>query len=404
MGTRRESSTEYGDVVQSTDEGLAIKGVPATSAAHDDNLESEVPCRKSQDLQVAFVDDDSKIPDMGESVTEQHIPKPIDIPLKMSVNESDGVIDVEVPFEGFGSPIQSPAIPGYHSGSSYGDSSLGNSSFLSMSPRELEHPLNVGGWLEKLHPDFAVQATKSYSELLEDVKTAMSAEPNPPSLALQAELGQSEKWFDVCTTLIADTSTYTIKRLRLRRLILFNRTPNLPTVVTPGLQGMSRSQYGNPYMQMQTNPSPAVSEHIVSEKFEEEDVMDFDGALADVIELVLGQSGTSSKTQSVTSSRSSSRRGRRDRHADEDQDEHGTHEIPRTHCRRAIFDELEHIAADVAKERKRQRAQGESWRSLDSIDSTLRTGINSWYDRMEHHQVIEPRDIPNGLSPRHTRK
>ena len=273
-----------------------------------------------------------------------------------------------------------------------------------MSPRELDHPLNVGGWLEKLHPDFAVQATKTYPELLGDVKTAMSAEPNPPSLALQAELGQSEKWFDVCTTLIADTSTYTIKRLRLRRLILFNRAPNLPTVVTPGLHGLSRSQYGNPYTQAQTNPAPAVSEHIVGEKFEEEDVMDFDGALADVIELVLGQSGTSSKTQSVASSRSSSRRGRRDHHADEDQDENSIHEVPRTQFKRAIFDTLEHIASDVAKERKRQRAQGECWRTLDSIDSTLRAGINAWYDRMEHHQVVEPRDIPNGLSPRHTRK
>ena len=411
MGTRRESSTEYGDVVQSTDEGLGIKGVPPTSVARgklqttmDEGLESEAFHRKSQDLQVAFADDDPKLPDMGESAPEQDVPKPIDIPLKMSVNENDGVIDVEVPFQDFGSPVQSPTIAGYHSSSSYGDSSLGNSSFLSTASREPEHPLNVSGWLEKLHPDFAVQAIKPYPELLNDVKTAMSAEPNPPSLALQAELGQSEKWIDICTTLIADTSTFTIKRLRLRRLILFNRAPNVPTIVTSGHHAPPRSQYGNPYMQAQINPTLAVSEQIINEKFEEEEVMDFDGALADVIELVLGQSGTSSKSQSVTSSRSSSRRGRRDHHVDEERDENGTHEIPRIQYKRAIIETLEHIAADIAKERKRQRAEGESWRSLERIGSTLRTGINAWYDRVECHQVVEPRDIPNGLSPRHTKK
>ena len=391
MGTRRESSTDFGDIVQSTDEGLGIKGVPSAGnpqgkpqrlsiEIHSDDM----PNRKSQDLQVAFADDELKIAELGV-IAEPQTPLPIDIPLKMSVNETDGVIDVEVPFQSFGSPLPSPAIPGYHSGSSFGDSSFGNSSFMSMNAKEPDHPLNVGGWLEKLHPDFTVQAVKPYADLLEDVKAAMSAEPNPPSLSLHTELGQSEKWVDICTSIIADTSAFTIQRLRLRRLVRFNRAPSLPAIVTPGPHGPLRSQYGNPYMQGNAPPA-GINELIIEEKFEEETIMDFDGALADVIERVLAQSATSSTADSDASSRSSSHRGRRDVETEDRQEDHRRHEIPRTQCQRAITDALEHIAYEVGKSRKRERVEGGARRSMDDINSTLRAGISAWYDRLERHR------------------
>jgi len=404
MGTRRESSTDFGDNVQSTDEGLGIKGVAPSGSTHGKSQrlsteiqEDEMRNRKSQDLQVAFVDDDPNLVNIG-ATAEEPSPLPIDIPLKMSVNEADGVIDVEVPFQTFDSPLPSPAIPGYHSGSSYGDSSLGNSSFMSMNAREPDHPLNVGGWLEKLHPDFTVQAIKPYADLLDDVKAAMSAEPNPPSLASQAELGQSEKWFDICTSIIADASTFTIQRLRLRRLIRFNRAPNLTTAVSPGLHGPLRSQYGNPYTQGNAPPSDELT---IEEKFEEETIMDFDGTLADVIERVLAQSATSSTAESIASSRSSSHRGRREVDADGQRENHRHHEIPRTQCKRAIIDVLEQIAFEVAKSRKKGRVECEYRRSMDDINSTLRAGINAWYDRLERHRDAEiALDGPENISNR----
>lgn len=381
--------------MQSTDEGLGIKGVPSSintqsklqhmvTEIHDE----EMPRRKSQDLQVAFADDDPKSSEL-EAQADEDVPQPIDIPLYATINEIDGVIDVEVPFDDFTSPLQSPAIPGYHLGSSYGDSSFGASSFLSISAKEPDHPLNVGGWLEKLHPDFAVQAIKPYAELLKDVKAAMSAEPNPPSLALQAELGQTEKWFDICTSIIADTSTFTIKRLRLRRLVRFNRAPNLPTIFTPSPHHPLRPHHGIPYPPGNFHSSPAVSELTVEEEFEEEIIMDFDGTLADVIERVLAQSAPSSKAQSIASSRSSSRRGRQDDQLEDEQhEENGHHELPRTQCKRAIIEVLEDIAADVAKSRRRGRIEGEPRRSMDDINSTLRSGIKAWYDRVEAHRDL----------------
>jgi hypothetical protein len=408
MGTRRESSTDFGDMIPSTDEGLGIKGVPPKAQSKlqrmvDEVQVQDIPNRRSQDLQVAFADDGPKTPEL-DAQADETVQQPIDIPLKTSINEADGVIDVEVQFNDFGSPLQSPAIPGYHSGSSYGDSSFGTSSFLSMGAKELDHPLNVGGWLEKLHPDFAVQAVKPYAELLKDVKVAMSAEPNPPALALQAELGQTEKWFDVCTSVIADTGTFTIRRLRLRRLVRFDRPPNIPTVFTPGSHGPLRSPYGNSWMQGNIQSAPIVSELIIDEKFEEETIMDFDGTLADVIERVLAQSATSSKAQSISSSRSSSRRGR---HEDQPDDVHHYenehHEIPRTQCKRAIIDALEHIAIDVAKGRQRERIEGEPRRSMDDLNSTLRAGISAWYDQIESHRDLDFRQEEPDIIPTHRR-
>lgn len=412
MGTRRESSTDFGDMMQSTDEGLGIKGVPSSANAQNqlqrmgtEVQPDEIPNRKSQDLQVAFADDGPKSPEL-DTQDDQIVQQPIDIPLKTSINIADGVIDVEVPFNDFGSPLQSPAIPGYYSGSSYGDSSFGTSSFLSMGAKELDHPLNVGGWLERLHPDFAVQAVKPYAELLKDVRAAMSAEPNPPALALQAELGQTEKWFDVCTSVIADTGTFTIRRLRLRRLVRFDRPPSLPTVFSPGLHGPLRSPYGNPHMQGNFQSTPVVSELTIDERFEEETIMDFDGALADVIERVLAQSATSSKAQSMSSSRSSSRRGRHEDLPDDIQhEENGHHEIPRAQCKRAIIEALEHIAIEVAKGRQRERIEGEPRRSMDDLNSTLRAGISAWYDRIENHRDFDfAQEGPDTISTRRRNK
>jgi hypothetical protein len=312
------------------------------------------------------------------------VSKPIDI--QTTVN--NGFIDVKFSFPEFGSPLGSPAMIVDHSGSSFGESSIGQNSLLSLTPKEPEHPLNVGGWLDRLHPDFALQAVKPHADIIKDVKAAMSAEPNPVPLAVMAESGPAERWLDVCTSLVADTSTYTVTRFRLRRLVKFVRQPN-QTVVTPGIHGHPlRSQYGNPYSQSQHAPTPAMTEITLEEKFEEERIMDMDGTFVDVLERIITTSGSPPKGQSVSSSRSSSRRGRteplpRGEHTD------GL-DVPRD-CKKLIIGTLEQIAASVARERSAVPSEKAKLRRPEAdVDSTLLDGIRNWFDEVEAKAGTDP--------------
>ena len=402
MGTRRESSTEYSDVLQVTDEGLGITGVrqpePLRSQLQQMADEGEQYRQRHQDrmdnLGPTPEQRGRSTPDLGALSPGSTRPasRPIDLPIKTSVNPDDGVIDVQIPFSDWGSPMQSPPMHGYTSGSSWGESSM-NSSVVFQAPRDNEHPLNVAGWLDRLHPDFALQAIKPYPDLIKDIKTAMSAEPNPPNLALLAsENGPTERWLEICTTLVADTSNFSIKRLRLHRLVKVIRQ-STPNFVTPGFSTPpSRSHHANPYSQPHPLPNPITSEAILDEKFDEEKIMDFDGALADAIERLLSPSGSSSKAQSESSSRSSSRRGRlqREHHAPEDGScrvppalEIHAAEISRHDCKRFVFGALEQIVKSVARERRDARVKGDRLRDVDDSNSTLREGIVRWFDDVE---------------------
>ncbi|KKY25754.1 hypothetical protein UCDDS831_g01847 [Diplodia seriata] len=174
--------------------------------------------------------------------------KHLDSPLKLSVNENDGVIDVDIALPGFGSPVQSPLLP-----------ALGNS------VGSLE--VNVAGWLARYHQDFALQGVQPYADLEKDVRKSMSAEPTPVAAVTTPTLegGPQEKWVHVCTALIADARTFTIKRLHLK-------------------------------------PVPMTELHL-EEKFVEETVMDLDETLADALEKGIASSGVS--TPALTSSTSS---------------------------------------------------------------------------------------------------
>ncbi|KAF2396655.1 hypothetical protein EJ06DRAFT_228434 [Trichodelitschia bisporula] len=437
-GMRRESATEYSDVMQTSDEALGVPGArpfnqfqqmtdlldetKAALARHRDNLEEDGPSADpgSPNLSATSAD---------QAPSLEHQPAgPIDVPLKVSVNQSDGVIDVEIPFPDFGSPMQSPplALAGYASSSSFGESSFGAPPSLLPSHRDSEHPLNVAGWLQRLHPDFSLQAVKPYPELVAEIKAAMSAEPNPHIPPVQTDATHAERWVDVCTTLIADAATFSIRRLRLRRLVRISPTPAVvppmspmspgptppPTVLPPKL----RSQYGNPYSASQLAPGPAQQEVVIEERFEDEPIMDMDSGLVDVIERILEPNGSPVKGQSGTSSRSSSRRGRTsvqlagapilDLSAAVGDSEVPPVEVSRGDCKKLVLGALEEIAAAVAKERKRERelgggsfgrASGRRLRRLsDEVDSTLREGIKKWFEEVEASRAGLPEEQPKG--------
>ena len=307
---RRGSSVDNSDYLQSTDDGLGVAG-PAYRFPERprSQLEQMVQELSMNDFFVgdsdafepavsntAATDDNSpEAYPIGSSGVPASAARPIperpktfDSVLKLSVNEKDGVIDVDIPLPEFGSPLQSPLMGGYMSsqhGSSYGESST-----MSVPYCEPEQPVNAAGWLREFHPDFAVQAIKPYATLEKDIVAAMRAEPTPITSATTPTLeqGSTERWVDVCSAIIADTSTFSIKRLSLKRLVRFTPTPTYAAnAMTPGLGGMpnARSQYGNPYSA--ASATPMMSEVHLDDKVVTEQIMDFDATLIDAVDRVL---------------------------------------------------------------------------------------------------------------------
>lgn len=327
-GNRRESSTDHNDVLQSTDDGIAIGGPgyrrPYNHSAskleqmvhelHVDDFDQE----DSEDYEAAANNEQSSMSPGGPHSAARAIParsKQFDSPLKLSVNENDGVIDVDIALPGFGSPVQSPLLPvlGNSVGSLEG-STFGPSFCSSALSYESQPPVNVAGWLARYHQDFALQGVQPYADLEKDVRKSMSAEPTPIAAVTtpMLESGPMEKWVHVCTVLIADARTFSIKRLHLKRkvrLIPMSSQPAITpgaalTAQTPGAHSLPKSQYGNPYTNGSSYlPAVPMTELHLEEKFTEEMVMDLDETLADALEKGISSSGVS--TPALTASTSS---------------------------------------------------------------------------------------------------
>ncbi|KAF1993210.1 hypothetical protein P154DRAFT_583034 [Amniculicola lignicola CBS 123094] len=420
-GGRRDSTTEQSDFLQTTDDGLgtANNGPRATERSRS-TLEQMV-----HDLsmdQVSFGDGDhfrrpnvsasstagtspeifpvsgpsGVIPSAALPIPER--PKQFASPLKLSVNEKDGVIDVDLALPDFGSPLQSPLLGGFGSVPSQHGSSFGESSVFSIPFSEPDQPVNAAGWLKQFHPDFELQAIKPYAELERDIKRAMGAEPTPvtPAATMPTpETGPFERWVDVCSVLLADAGTFSIKRIRLRRLIRLVPTATYQqSTLTPGFPGVPRSQYGNPTASAVA--TPAATEVRLEERFIEESVMDFDPTLIEAVDRVLAQSGQGSRVTSASSSRSSSRRGRLDVRVGSDLNHHV--EVAQTDCRGIIFDALESVVKDVTAEHRpkdlpKNNANGSQLSSHEILaraatDSSLKEGIRRWLTEADKKDSI----------------
>jgi hypothetical protein len=395
MGSRRDSATNYSDATQNDDEGLGIVGLQhsdSQSKLHQMVSEAEAERSRSRSRKIAGTDSPTAIPTTPEirspetEMPDSSSSQPIDVPLKMTVNEQDGVIDVEFP--GF-SPVNSPPIAGYHAGSSYGSFGLPQPPMFN-APCDTGHAMNAAGWLRiGIHPDFELQATPPYSELIEDVKTAMKGEPTPVTRRIFADGEAKEEWVDVCTSNIADTTNFTIKRLRLRRLVRYLPPPP-PAAITPmtlprhGVKSKLpiKSQYGNPYDDSLLLVPTQVT---LEEVFEEERVADSDRALMDALERVIAHSGSSSKISSAASSRANSVRGRNGLPIYDDRLE--PPEVPQNECKKMVIGALEQIATAVERDRRDARKYGGArLRSLnDEAQSSLREGISKWFDEVERN-------------------
>lgn len=329
-------------------------------------------------------------------------------PLKLSVRAEEGVVDVDVP------------LPGFLSLSSSGDSTIASpkktrTSVTSMDAMASTHSsgsgfhgaskdndspkVHVAGWLKLFHEDFSLQAVRPYEAIEKDIKRAMSAEPSP-YIASTPDAEGSEKWVDVATTLIADTRTSSVKRLRLRRKIIvghgggLNQSPPSPSgplsntrrssgTNSPGLQ-FTQLFTGNAKSSEPSSAEDGFS-HTVEEKFIEEPVMDLDGILVDAVERVLGQSGYSSLAHSRAPSPNRARKAEDKGQTTPRGEEPPPVEVPRAECRKMVLGALEEVVRTVTAEHCREDVDGEVGladrerrRAMAGADNTLRQGIRKW--------------------------
>ena len=375
---RRASSTEDSDLLASSQEGLGISGVP-----------NDLPPRESMSKLAQMVDEsdmnrraqrllqcNTATPPSPASARHMHITSQVPdkaspsknvperlgsdrFPLKLSIDQDDGVVDVDLP----------PNFPYSSSFTSVASSPLGGStavsSFNDRQPQHTRSPVHeslhrgpepavdVGGWLRRYHQDFALQAVRPYDTLKEDVKRSMRTEPTPTiGTPTPSEAGESAtEWTEICTTLIADTTNFTVTRLCLRRK-----------------KATSPHHRANALLESSTTGNPS------QEEITEEPIMDMDPTLIDAVERVLAQSGSSSRAASRPPSPS--------RHTPHEEN-HGM-EVHRSECKKMVLGALEQVAKSVSDElSSRSRAEKDargSHRGRETLptDSTLREGVRKW--------------------------
>lgn len=233
----------------------------------------------------------------------------------------------------------------------------------------------------------------------------MRAEPTP-YIPMTPDAEGSERWVDVATTLIADTRSSTVKRLRLRRKIIvgdhYGQSNTPPSPVNALYAGSSRSSGGGAssashftsfFTGHGKSPDATFSEaqeNHVEEKFIEEPVMDLDGILVDAVERVLGHSGHSSLAHSRAPSPSRARRGEDKGQTTPRGEETPPVEVPRAECRKMVLGALEEVVRSVTAEHCREDVESElaiadreRRRALAGADNTLRQGIRGWLLEVE---------------------
>lgn len=362
----------------------------------------------------------------------KRIPDPMgafESPVKTTINSYDGVIDVDIQFPDYlatlDSAVSSPSSSGYLSTPGLG-SAMDSFGQLSRIAIDGDAPLNVAGWLQQYHRDFALQAVAPQADLLDKVRESLMAEPTPPmpvqQLQQSSEWPPVEQWVDVSSAIIADTTTFSIKRLSYKRLVKPKYSPS-------GGSGATQHQQLSSYPFSSSLMTPALSpyEQPLNEKIEEEILVSLDDTLIEAIERVvaLPQSSDSKESSSATSSRSASkRRERRDSELSSDQQGNITadmatapaasisenfqpppppqpQEVPRAECKAVVLGTLEGIIQEVVDQREKE-AQGQGGHSPSPSSrgtryafsppqrvkpSVLRTAIRAWLDTVELGEV-----------------
>jgi hypothetical protein len=310
--------------------------------------------------------------------------------VKTSINEEDGVIDIDVPLpdfitSSFGSTMSSPSSSGYLSTQGFGPGLEGFEHYSRSGP-DADTPINVGGWLPRYHPDFVLQAIPAQENLEETIKASMSVELTP-ALSTSAA-GEVSRWVDICSTVIADATNFTIKRIRYRRHVMLRVARDRRSSGTFA-DARWQSLYGNPYI----TASQSEGLQIIEEEFIIDPVISMEETLIDAVERMV--SFSESKPGSSSSSRSVSRhRGRGGSDSTEKGAPHppleeplkvpeGHLEVPRVECKKLILGALEEIARQIAESRQDDATAQLERNEVVGRESVLREGIRGWLASVE---------------------
>ena len=379
---RRASSTEDSDLLASSEEGLGISGVPDElrrpesmskltqmveevdmngSAQHPPQSNTARPPSPASARHLNFTSQPVEKASPPESIPER---LGVDrLPFKLSIDQDDGVVDVDFPpnfpySSSFTSVMSSPlGAPTAASSFNDGQSLHGRTAVHDSPHKGADTVVDVVGWLRRYHQDFALQAVRPYDTLKEDVKRSMRTEPTPVTTTpTTSEVSDAAReWVEICTTLIADTTNFTVTRLCLRRK---NAT----------------SPHHQAHALLESSTTGIASE----EEIIEEPIMDMDPTLIDAVERVLAQSGQSSRAVSRPPSPS--------RHTPSE-DSHGL-EVPRSECKRMVLGALEQVAKSVSAELSSRSSVSKnvagSRRGRENLptDSTLREGVRKWLNEV----------------------
>ncbi|KAM5348220.1 hypothetical protein ACJ41O_008044 [Fusarium nematophilum] len=159
--------------------------VEEVSLVNNANPSSSSDARPSTDIPGTGTPRECKGHSRDASIRPDRTPDPngaFESPVKTSINADDGVIDVDISFPdymtSFESAISSPSSSGYLStpGLPGGLDSFEQASRLCI---DGDLPLNAAGWLNRYHPDFAVQAIPPQEDLMQQIKASLQAEPTP---------------------------------------------------------------------------------------------------------------------------------------------------------------------------------------------------------------------------------
>ena len=247
--SRRGSSTENSEVMGSSGEGLGITGMtPNKNHTSGINKLSKMVeeagmerAPKVQDFKAVERPTATTMPKQAlKKSPPKSIPRsspPQTFPLTLSVDEKDGVVDVQY------SPSASiVSIPSAYTSPRRAQAATGSLPTLSpppFHPTNVYNPIspmsdstiNVAGWLHTYHPDFILQAVRPYATLKAEIKHSMRLFPSQiPISNSSKDASDPSPWIKVSTTLLVDTATNTLTLLNLHR-----KNANSPHHITNAL-------------------------------------------------------------------------------------------------------------------------------------------------------------------------
>ncbi|KAL2130961.1 hypothetical protein VTI74DRAFT_5724 [Chaetomium olivicolor] len=354
----------------------------------------------------------------GVAQRAQRVPAPsgaFESPVKTSINIDDGVIDVDVPLPdfitSFESAVSSPSSSGYLSASGFGTGlDAFEQSFRFAADGDVS--IHVAGWLQHYHPDFVLQALPPQQGLMEQIRASMRAEPTPqlPAGAQSPDDTTTEKWIDVTSAIVADTTTFTITRIRYRRLVRLKPSSGSdtrnPFPTTPSTNN-THTHGSGPATPAAVSNQPSYEAQL-KEEFIEEPLVSFDDILVEAVERVIAAAGRGTETTSViskvsstSSSRSTSKRRERERERGRERSGSlsagsdgapgqgpvvaaGT-EVPRSQCKTVLLSALEDIIQDVIGEREQEQELGrrEQRGAGREKESPLREAVRVWIESVD---------------------